>query len=87
MIECREVPVFGNDTLFDARLIGMLIGDGSYGLKNSPKFSSEDEELLSYVKAKYNWGLSASHITKKGKQYVKIRKQNMRLQKLFTNAR
>lgn len=73
VIECREVPVFGNDTLFDARLIGMLIGDGSYGLKNSPKFSSEDEELLSYVKTKYSWGLSASHITKKGKQYEDIR--------------
>lgn len=73
VIECREVPVFGNDTLFDARLVGMLIGDGSYGIKNTPKFSSEDEELLNYIKSKYSWGLSASHVTKKGKQYEDIR--------------
>ena len=38
--EAREIDVFGNTTLFDARLVGMLIGDGSYGYNNTPKFSS-----------------------------------------------
>ena len=71
--EARYIDVWGNNTLFDARLIGMLIGDGSYGFDNTPKFSSEDHELLEYIKNKYEWGLSASHITKKGKKYEDIR--------------
>ena len=68
VIEAREVPVFGNDALFDARLVGMLIGDGTYGLHNSVKYCSEDKELLEYV-CKYNWKPCASHITKKGNIY------------------
>ena len=74
---CREIPVFGNSTLFDARLVGMLIGDGSYGYNNTPKYSSEDEELLSYIKNKYKTGLNASHITKKGFRYEEIRIKNI----------
>ena len=71
--EAREIPAFGDQTLFDARLVGMLIGDGSYGFDNTPKYSSEDPELLSYVESRYDTGLSASHITKKGNLYKDIR--------------
>lgn len=71
--EAREIPVFGKDTLFDARLIGMLIGDGSYGYNNTPKFCSEDSELLDYIKNNYETSLSASHITKTNKVYEEIR--------------
>lgn len=73
VVESREIPIFGTDSLFDARLIGMLISDGSYGLRQSPKYSSEDKELLDYIKNKYNWSLSNSHITKKGNYYEDIR--------------
>lgn len=73
IIESRGIPIFGTDTLFDARLVGMLIGDGSYGLKQSPKYSSEDKELLEYVKTNYSWSLSSTHITKKDKVYEDIR--------------
>jgi intein/homing endonuclease len=74
---CREIPAFGDSTLFDARLVGMLIGDGSYGYNNTPKYSSEDKELLSYIKNKYKTGLNASHITKKGLRYEEIRINNI----------
>lgn len=77
VIESREISVFGADTLFDARLVGMLIGDGSYGLHQSPKYSSEDRELLNYIKSKYDWSLSKGHITKKGKEYEDIRIKNI----------
>jgi intein/homing endonuclease len=43
VIEAREISTFGKDTLFDPRLVGMLIGDGTYG--SSVKYCSEDEEL------------------------------------------
>lgn len=73
VIEARAISVFGTDVLFDARLVGMLIGDGSYGPRQSVKYSSEDIELLSYVKSKYDWSLSNTHITKKGNIYEDIR--------------
>ena len=71
--ECRKIDIFGNNTLFDSRLVGMLIGDGSYGNNETPKYSSEDRELLEYVKGKYDTSLSATHITKKGNVYEDIR--------------
>ena len=71
--ECRKIDVFGNSTLFDSRLVGMLIGDGSYGNNETPKYSSEDRELLEYVKGKYDTSLSATHVTKKGNVYEDIR--------------
>ena len=71
--ECRKIDVFGNNTLFDSRLVGMLIGDGSYGNNETPKYSSEDRELLEYIKGKYDTSLSATHITKKGNIYEDIR--------------
>ena len=71
--ECRKIDIFGNNTLFDSRLVGMLIGDGSYGNNETPKYSSEDRELLEYVKGKYDTSLSATHVTKKGNIYEDIR--------------
>ena len=71
--ECRKIDVFGNSTLFDSRLVGMLIGDGSYGNNETPKYSSEDRELLEYVKGRYDTSLSATHVTKKGNVYEDIR--------------
>lgn len=77
IIEGRYIGAFGNDVLDDARLIGMLIGDGSYGFDNTPRFSNEDEELLNYIKSKYQWSLNAEHITKQGKLYQEIRVKNI----------
>ena len=71
--ECRKVDIFGNNTLFDSRLVGMLIGDGSYGNNETPKYSSEDKELLEYIKSKYDTSLSATHVTKKGNTYEDIK--------------
>lgn len=77
IIEGRYIGAFGNDTLEDPRLIGMLIGDGSYGFDNTPKFSNEDEELLDYIKNKYDYSISAQHITKSGKSYQELRVKNI----------
>lgn len=75
--EARTINTFGQDTLFDPRLVGMLIGDGTYGYYNTPVYSSEDAELLNYIKDKYDWSLSTSHITKKNKIYEEIRVKNI----------
>lgn len=73
IIEGRIIDAFGKDTLTDARLIGMLIGEGTYKFNNTHCFSNEDAELLDYIKSKYNWSYADGHITKNGKQYEEIR--------------
>lgn len=69
----QKVGIFGNETLFDPYLVGLLIGDGSYGFKETPKFSNKDSELLSYVENNYKTSLSASHITKSKELYKDLR--------------
>lgn len=48
---CQEVPVFGNTSIFDARLVGLLIGDGSY--ITSPRITTCDDEIKSYIRHNY----------------------------------
>lgn len=76
VLESRKVNVFGEDILFDPRLIGMLIGDGSYG--SSVKYCSEDKELINYIKSKYQCKVFRSHITKKGNLYEEFRVNGIR---------
>lgn len=76
VLESRKVNIFGNSTLFDARLVGMLIGDGSYG--SSVKYYSEDKELQDYVKSKYECKVFRTHITKKGNLYEEFRVNGIR---------
>lgn len=76
VLESRKINVFGEDTLFDSRLIGMLIGDGTYG--SSVKYCSEDEELKNYIKSKYQCKVFRTHITKKGNLYEEFRVNGIR---------
>ena len=76
VVEARAIGIFGNDKLFDARLVGMLIGDGTYG--SSVRYCSEDKELLDYVKGKYAFVVTSSHITKSNKVYEEGRVNGVR---------
>ena len=71
--EAREINIFGDGCLFDARLVGMLIGDGTYGFDSTPVYSSQNAELLDYIKSKYDWSFVTSHTTVAQKQYEEIR--------------
>ncbi len=63
----QEIPIFGNNTLFDARLIGMLIGDGTY--IDSPRLISCDEEIHNYLKINYETSIYGTpYTTKSGKE-------------------
>lgn len=62
---CQEIPIFGNEELFDARLVGMLIGDGSY--ITSPNITSQDIEIQNYIKLKYDYSIYNSYLSKNNK--------------------
>lgn len=75
--ELREIGVFGKDTLFDARLVGMLIGDGTYRHDDTPKYYSEDPELQSYLETRYDSTCYLSRESKSGKTYKEYRVRNI----------
>lgn len=47
----QSIPNFTNNSMFDPYLIGLLIGDGTYG--GTPVLTNCDEDILSYVTNKY----------------------------------
>ena len=73
------VDFWGDVTLFDARLVGMLIGDGSYGMRRhygkleykTPSFSNCDEELNTYVENNYPHTVCLQRPTKDGLRIYK----------------
>ena len=72
----RELPFFGNIHNKDARLLGMLIGDGSYSFKGTVWYCSEDKELWDYIKTNYTESridVRESWITKKGNLFKSAR--------------
>ena len=68
-----EVPIFGNKEMWEPRLVGWLIGDGSYGLEKTPRLSSYDIELNSYIDGKFDTVIERSYTTKDGKEYRETR--------------
>lgn len=78
----EKVEVFGEDTIWEPRLVGMLIGDGSYGFDKTPVFSNCDEELNSYVDDKFDTKIERSYITKDGRVY-----RETRIRKICPNLR
>jgi len=48
----NSIPYFGQYNEENARLLGMLIGNGSYGYKNTITFNNADDELWDYIKNK-----------------------------------
>jgi hypothetical protein len=69
----EEVPIFGENRMWEPRLIGWLIGDGSYGKDKTPIMSNCDEEINNYITNNFNTVIERSHITKDGKEYRETR--------------
>lgn len=51
----EELPLFGTKTMWEPRLVGWLIGDGSYGIDKTPRLSCCDKEIYSYVKGRFDY--------------------------------
>lgn len=80
-----KLDFWGNETLFDARLVGMLIGDGSYGMRRhynriefkTPSFSNCDKEILQYVESRYKCNIEVSRLTKDCRLYKELSISNL----------
>lgn len=71
------VDLWGNKKMFDPYLVGILIGDGSYGINKTPVVSTSDDEVYNYIRSKYEYKIEDSYITKDGKIYREIRVKNI----------
>jgi hypothetical protein len=64
-----EVDIWGEEEVDIAREIGWLIGDGSYGNKQSVRMHNCEYEINEYLFDKYNCTIDKSYITKEGKNF------------------
>ena len=67
------IPFVGKRKMWEPRLVGWLIGDGSYGYDKTPRLSNCDKEILDYVESNFDTVTERSHITKEGKLYKEVR--------------
>jgi intein/homing endonuclease len=65
-------PMFGEKEMWEPRLVGWLIGDGSYGF-TSHQLSSADKEIHDYVSANFEYSITREHTTKDGRDYKELR--------------
>lgn len=68
---------FGNIDMWEPRLVGMLIGDGSYGYNKTPVMSNEDIEINNYIESRYDTVLEKSYTTKLNRVYKETRIRNI----------
>ena len=67
-----ELPVFGEYSLENPRIIGQLIGDGTYGNHHGVRISTCDEEIYRPIFDIFDTRVESSHTTKTGKQFYTI---------------
>lgn len=65
-----SIPFFGTKTMWEPRLVGWLIGDGSYGFNKTPRLSNCDGEINEYIETHFDTRLDRpTRLTKDGKVY------------------
>lgn len=75
----NEVPITSTKELFNPRLVGWLIGDGSYGFNKTPILSNCESEINSYLHTTLSNDVitEKTYITKDGKIYEDNRIKNL----------
>lgn len=69
----EEVNIFGKNRMWEPRLVGLLIGDGSYGFNSTPVLSNCDSEINNYAYSNFECVEEKSYVTKLGKHYKETR--------------
>lgn len=65
-----SIPFFGTKTMWEPRLVGWLIGNGSYGFNKTPRLSNCDDEINEYIETHFDTRLDRpTRLTKNGKVY------------------
>ena len=68
----EEIPLFGNYSPEHPRVIGWLLGDGSYGKDQVTRLSNCEPEILDFIKSNFKCTVQREHVTKLGKLYQEV---------------
>ena len=69
----EEVPFWGTKQMWEPRLVGHLIGDGTYGKDNTPRLATCDEPVYRYVKNNFDWSYAVKpRLTTDYKMYQEL---------------
>ena len=68
-----EIPYFGKKKMWEPRLIGWLIGDGTYGYNKTPRIANCDKNIINYILDNFDTAIEKEYTTKEGKEYKEIR--------------
>lgn len=68
-----EIPIFGKKQMWEPRLVGWLIGDGSYGHDKTPRLSNCDDSINTYIYDNFDCVTERQYLTKDGKTYKETR--------------
>lgn len=68
----EEIPLFGNYSPKHPRVIGWLLGDGSYGKDQITRLSNCEPEILDFIKSNFKCTVQREHVTKLGKLYQEV---------------
>ncbi len=69
----EEIGIFGREEMWNPRLIGWLIGDGSYGIDKTPRLSNCEDEINEYIDSHFNTVVEKEYQTKDSKRYRETR--------------
>lgn len=69
-----SIPFFGTKKMWEPRVIGWLIGDGSYGFDKTPRLANCDNEINDYIESHFDTAKDRKdRITKDGRVYKETR--------------
>src|SRR5699024_9211423 len=66
-----NLPLFGKKRESNARLLGLLVGDGYYG--HSCSLSIDNEDIYTYINKRYDTKIHKTFLTKSGEKYREVR--------------
>ena len=67
-----QVSIFGKKRISNARILGLLIGDGNYSINNTPQICVADQKIRDYLKKKIDYKVYKSFILKDGTVFENI---------------
>lgn len=68
------VDVWGiGEKLWHPYILGILLGDGSYGFNKTPVISTAEEEVFEYIRKYFDYFVEKQRVTKENKIYREIR--------------
>ena len=72
ILKIDNLDVFGDKTIKDARLYGLMVGDGNLSKNASPSLSCDSDDIYSFIKENYNYTVSKEFKTKKSNIYRQL---------------